>query len=61
VDEVSGTAGSLQVNHDGVHNEQSKPHEEVEAEEEDIGGGRGGEEEGQEVHPGDDGDTIGDQ
>lgn len=52
---------TIDVDNDRVHYEERETREEVEAEEDDVGGGRGAEEEGEDVHPGSEGHTIGDK
>ena len=52
---------SVQVDYDGVHYEEREAGEETEAEEHNVGGGRGAEEEGEEVHPGSDGRSVRDE
>ena len=46
-----GMVTALQVDYDGIHNEQREAGEEVEAEENNVGCGWGAEEEGEKVHP----------
>ena len=60
-DVASLTGESVDVDDDGVHDEEGEPGEEVEAEEDDVGGRRGTEEEGEGVHPGSEGHTVGDE
>ena len=57
----SGLGVVLQVDDYGVDDQQSKPREEVEAEENDVGCGGRAEREGEGVHPWGDCHTIGDE
>ena len=52
---------TIDIDNDGVHYEEGEPGEEVEAEEDDVSSGWGAEEEGEDVHPGSEGHTVGDK
>ena len=59
--EVVGGSCLSDVGHDDVDNEEAEPGEEVEAEEDDVAGGWGLKQEGEDVHPRGHGHSVGHQ
>ena len=52
---------AIEIDNDGVDNEERETREEVEAEENDVGSGWGTEQEGEGIHPGSEGRPVGDE